>query len=85
MLIGVQCLTDLCQSLMYINANSDVYLGYSSWAAGGFDSTYNLSNTPIETGNGSFTDVPIVSQCVVGTFVGDGIASKKSRRLRRTL
>ena len=64
-----------------MNANSDVYLGYSSLAAGGFYATYNLTNTPILTGNGTFTDVPIVSQCVVGTRTGDGIASRRVRKI----
>ncbi|RDW84828.1 hypothetical protein BP6252_02418 [Coleophoma cylindrospora] len=61
------CLTDLCQTLTFINANSDVFMGYAGWAAGGFDQTYALAETPIKAANGNYTDVPIVTQCIVGT------------------
>ena len=77
----------MCQTLMFINANSDAYLGYNGWGAGGFSPTsYNLTETPMttESGNGTtFTDQPIVSQCIVGTRTGDGIASKHKRTVRR--
>ena len=43
--------------------NSDVYLGYTTWSAGGFDSKYELTETP----NGN-QDVALVKQCVVGTW-----------------
>ncbi|KAF4635708.1 hypothetical protein G7Y89_g2393 [Cudoniella acicularis] len=60
------CLTDLCSTLKFINANSDVYLGYAGWAAGGFSATdYNLTETPFGS-NGTFTDQQIVKQCIVG-------------------
>jgi endoglucanase len=64
------CLTNLCQELAALNANSDVYLGWFGWAAGNFDSTYVLSETPTKNGDGSFTDVPLVTQCVAGEFNG---------------
>lgn len=79
-----KCLTDLCNTLMFINANTDAYLGYSGWSAGGFSATdYNLTETPIGSA-GNFTDQPIVTQCIVGTRTGSGIASKKRSERRST-
>lgn len=54
----------ICKSNMLIccprnnSANNDVYLGWTSWSAGGFGSSYELNETP----NGN-TDTYIVSQC----------------------
>ena len=59
------CLTDICQALDFLNANSDVYLGWVGWAAGSFASSYPLSLLP----SGS-TDVPLVTQCFAGKFQG---------------
>jgi hypothetical protein len=78
-----KCLTNFCNTLTFINANPDTYLGYVGWAAGGFSpSTYNLTMTPIGS-SGNFTDQPIVAQCLVGTRNGQGIASFKKRSIRR--
>ena len=69
--------------LMFINANPDAYLGYVGWSAGGFDTKYNLTETPFGRA-GNFTDQPIVKQCIVGMRTGGGIASKRrSIRTRR--
>ncbi|KAN0102309.1 glycoside hydrolase family 5 protein [Hyaloscypha variabilis] len=77
------CLTDLCNTLTFINANPDTYLGYVGWAAGGFAPVgYNLTMTPFGS-SGNFTDQQIVAQCVVGTRNGQGIASFKKRTVRR--
>ena len=57
------CVTDVCSELSYLNANSDVFLGWVGWAAGGFDTTYVLTETP----NGN-TDQLIVSSCIAGKF-----------------
>jgi endoglucanase len=57
------CEMYVCQALAYLNQNSDVYLGWTGWAAGSFDTSYVLSETP----NGN-TDQPIVSQCIAGEF-----------------
>ncbi|OCL15223.1 glycoside hydrolase family 5 protein [Glonium stellatum] len=62
------CLQFLCEQLAFINKNSDVYLGWIGWAAGGFDQTYELVETPIQ-GNGTLTDTSLVKQCVAGQFV----------------
>lgn len=83
-LTSMECLTDLCQELMFINSNSDTFLGYAGWAAGSFSpSSYVLTLTPFETMSGNstvFTDQEILTQCIVGTRSGEGIASKKQRR-----
>jgi hypothetical protein len=69
-LILRQCVTDLCATLTFINSNTDVYMGYVGWAAGGFSPTdYNLTMTPMGS-NGSFMDQEIVQKCVVGTRSG---------------
>jgi len=57
------CLQDVCQELAELNLYSDVYLGWTGWAAGAFDSTYTLTETP----NGN-QDVPLVKQCIAGQF-----------------
>jgi endoglucanase len=76
-------LNDVCQELIFINANDDVYLGYAGWAAGSFSATtYNLTETPfsITAGNTTtFTDQQMVTQCIAGTRQGGGIASKHKR------
>ena len=73
-----QCLTNVCNMLMFINANPDAYLDYVGWSAGGFDTKYNLTETPFGSA-GNFTDQPIVKQCIVGMRTGGGIASKKRK------
>jgi endoglucanase len=49
------------------STNSDVYLGFTSWAAGGFDGSYELTETPTQSGS-SWTDTSLVKKCVVGTW-----------------
>ena len=72
----------MCQALMFVNANTNAYLGYTRWAAGGFSATtYNLTETPLGSA-GNFTGQPILKQGIVGTRAGKGIASKKKRGLR---
>jgi endoglucanase len=61
------CLTDVCAGLTYLMQNSDVYLGWTGWAAGAFDTSYVLTETP--TGSaGSYRDQAIVSKCIAGVF-----------------
>ncbi|KAF7716125.1 Endo-1,4-beta-D-glucanase [Penicillium ucsense] len=52
----------MCQQLDVINNNSDVYLGWTSWSAGGFQPSWNyeLLETPT---NG--VDTYLVKQCFV--------------------
>jgi len=58
------CVQDLCQEITFLNDNSDVYFGYVGWAAGSFDSTYVLDETPVQNANGSWTDTLLVSSCI---------------------
>jgi endoglucanase len=46
------CLRYFCEQIKYLNNNADVYLGYTGWSAGSFDSTYELVLTPTWNGNG---------------------------------
>ncbi|KAF7887338.1 hypothetical protein EAF00_009632 [Botryotinia globosa] len=57
------CQNYLCQQVAHLNANSDVYLGYTGWSAGSFDSTYESVETPIGSGS-SMTDQPLVAACL---------------------
>jgi endoglucanase len=61
------CLVDLCTQIKYLNSNSDVYLGFTGWAAGMFDTSYVLSMTPTLSGT-TYTDQPLVKQCIVALF-----------------
>lgn len=61
------CLTDVCQELAELSTYSDVYLGWTGWAAGAFATTYVLSETPTLSGS-KWTDVPLVTQCIAGQF-----------------
>ncbi|KAF2651956.1 glycoside hydrolase family 5 protein [Lophiostoma macrostomum CBS 122681] len=70
------CQQYLCQEIQYLNPadeiesqNSDVYIGYTGWAAGGFASTYELNETPTGSGN-SWTDTSLVKSCIVGAWKG---------------
>ena len=61
------CLTNVCQELQTLSANSDVYLGWTGWAAGEFDTSYILTETPMGS-PGSYTDQQLVTQCIAGIF-----------------
>ena len=61
------CLKAVCEQLDVLNNYSDVYLGWTGWSAGRFDSSYELTETPTRNGNG-WTDVPLVTQCIAGKF-----------------
>ncbi len=63
------CLSNLCAALDLLNNNADVYLGWTGWAAGSFDQSYVLSLTPTKSGS-TWTDQPLLSQCVAGRFTG---------------
>lgn len=54
---------DVCKALSYLNQNSDVYLGYTGWAAGSFDRNYVLILTPNGNPATGFTDQPLLSKC----------------------
>lgn len=64
------CARLLCQQFNYLAENSDVFLGYTNWAAGAFDPGYSLSNTPTQNGN-TWTDSFLVQRCVVPCLHGE--------------
>ncbi|KZP31157.1 glycoside hydrolase family 5 protein [Athelia psychrophila] len=55
------CETYLKSELAYVAANSDSIVGFSIWAAGSFDNTYNLTVSP----NADGSDQPIWTDAVV--------------------
>ncbi|KAG8958051.1 hypothetical protein FRC03_009498 [Tulasnella sp. 419] len=57
------CVKYMCEQLAFLKANSDVYLGYTGWSAGSFDSTYILTETPTYA-NGTWTDTLLVASCI---------------------
>ncbi|KAE8452904.1 Endoglucanase EG-II [Mollisiaceae sp. DMI_Dod_QoI] len=57
------CSKYLCAQLAFVNANSDVYLGYVGWSAGSFDQTYVLTMTPTGQGN-NMQDTSLVKACL---------------------
>lgn len=59
------CLQYVCSALDFLNANSDVILGWIGWGAGSFDSSYILSETP--SGD---VDTSLVQVCLAGKFSG---------------
>lgn len=61
------CLTNLCEQFDTLNNYSDVYLGWVGWAAGQFASSYELAETPTQSGS-TWTDQELVKQCIVGKF-----------------
>ena len=61
------CLKAVCEQLDVLNNYSDVYLGWTGWSAGMFSNTYELTEVPTQNGN-SWTDVPLVTQCIAGKF-----------------
>jgi len=63
------CEQYLYQELDYLNKNSDIYLGFTTWGAGGFSTSYTLTETPVFSGD-SVTDQPLVSKCIVPAFKG---------------
>ncbi|KAG0649061.1 Endoglucanase EG-II [Hyphodiscus hymeniophilus] len=62
------CYTDVCAELDWINSyNADVYLGWIGWAAGSFDDSYTLAETPTYS-NGVWYNTGIVDSCIAGKF-----------------
>jgi endoglucanase len=58
------------QQLAFLNANSDVYLGWTGWAAGSFaGQNYVLSMVPTNT-SGVWTDTLLVQEALVPAFKG---------------
>ncbi|KAK5027370.1 hypothetical protein LTS07_006972 [Exophiala sideris] len=66
---NANCAIYLCQELSFLANNTDVFLGYTTWAAGGFDSSYELTETPTLSGS-TWTDTSLVQACVAKCFTG---------------
>lgn len=58
------CEKNFCAQIKFMKQNSDVFLGVVGWSAGGFDSTYELVETPTKNGN-SWTDTSLVKACLL--------------------
>jgi len=72
------CMVDFCEQNKFINANSDVFLGFVGWGAGSFDASYILSLTPIPDGPGHYTDNKLMKQCIIGEYGKAGLAVSSS-------
>ncbi|MCJ1419192.1 hypothetical protein MMC32_005545 [Xylographa parallela] len=72
------CLLAVCQALSYLDANSDVYLGYVGWAAGSFAPDYVLSMTPFGSAAAGWTDQELVSQCFAMGATGSNSSTAAS-------
>ncbi|MCJ1436795.1 hypothetical protein MMC27_006177 [Xylographa pallens] len=72
------CLLAVCQALSYLDANSDVYLGYIGWAAGSFATDYVLSMTPFGNAAMGWTDQELVSQCFAMGATGSNYSTAAS-------
>lgn len=71
------CLSALCEELVYLDQNSDVYIGYTGWGAGAFATSYVLSEVPTGT-YPNFVDQELVSQCIVGAFTNKTLSFENS-------
>lgn len=60
---GQDCVDIICPVLDILNNNGDVYIGWTSWAAGNWWPEYELSEVPV---NGQ--DVGIVRECFAAKF-----------------
>ncbi|PSR78584.1 hypothetical protein PHLCEN_2v7331 [Hermanssonia centrifuga] len=57
------CAEFLCEQIVFQQQNSDVFLGYVGWAAGNFDPSYVLGETPTASGS-TWTDTSLVAACL---------------------
>ncbi|KAI0084686.1 endoglucanase [Irpex rosettiformis] len=57
------CAQFLCEQIAFQEQNSDVFLGYFGWAAGNFDPSYVLGETPTQSGS-TWTDTSLVAACL---------------------
>lgn len=61
-------MTRFCAQNKYLSENTDVFIGFVAWAAGGFDDSYVLSLTPKHNKDGSWTDNELMKQCILEPF-----------------
>ncbi|KAG8952212.1 hypothetical protein FRC04_004919 [Tulasnella sp. 424] len=60
---STNCNPLLCQQMAFLLANSDVFVGYTGWAAGSYDTSYILDETPTWLGY-PWVDTPLVQSCL---------------------
>lgn len=63
-------MTRFCAQNRYLADNTDVFIGFIGWSAGGFDDTYILSLTPTRHSDGSWTDNKLMKECIIKPFEG---------------
>ncbi|KAK8872633.1 glycoside hydrolase superfamily [Apiospora arundinis] len=64
---AASCLKAFCSQNNFINANSDVFVGFVGWAAGSFDASYVLGLTPTKQ-NGKYVDNQVMMQCIMAPW-----------------
>ncbi|THW56644.1 cellulase-domain-containing protein [Aureobasidium pullulans] len=61
------CVKYMREQLQVLMNNSDVYLGWTGWAAGKFSTSYVLSETPFGKA-GNYVDQLLVKEAIAGVF-----------------
>ncbi|KAM5385665.1 hypothetical protein ACJZ2D_000864 [Fusarium nematophilum] len=64
------CMEKFCTQNEFIAKNSDVFIGFVGWGAGGFEYDYVLTLTPLETDDG-YEDNKLMKQCILKPFIED--------------
>ncbi|KAK8041789.1 glycoside hydrolase family 5 protein [Apiospora rasikravindrae] len=64
---AASCLKAFCSQNNFINANSDVFVGFVGWAAGSFDASYVMGLTPTKQ-NGKMVDNQLMMQCIMAPW-----------------
>lgn len=67
--------------------NSDRIIGVTTFAAGGFDQTFNLTETPVLNGN-TFVDTSLVSDCIANrktTKNAKNVNKRKAMKAKKVL
>lgn len=68
---AASCLKAFCSQNNFINANSDVFVGFVGWAAGSFDASYVMGLTPTKQ-NGKLVDNQLMMQCIMAPWKSFG-------------
>ncbi|KAK7949597.1 glycoside hydrolase family 5 protein [Apiospora saccharicola] len=68
---AASCIKAFCSQNNFINANSDVFVGFVGWAAGSFDPSYVMGLTPTKQ-NGKLVDNQLMMQCIIAPWKSFG-------------